>query len=62
MSVSGFSDQFLFYGFLPKTEKELEKVLIICFKLSIYSSFFIPSKKLNFYIKKIKNFFQEEKI
>ena len=27
MSISGFKDQFLFYGFLPKTEKELEKVL-----------------------------------
>ena len=27
MSVSGFKDQFLFYGFLPKTENELEKVL-----------------------------------
>ena len=26
-SVSGFKDQFLFYGFLPKTENELEKVL-----------------------------------
>ena len=23
MSISGFKDQFLFYGFLPKTEKEL---------------------------------------
>ena len=27
LSVSGFSDQFLFYGFLPKTENQLEKVL-----------------------------------
>ena len=27
MSVSGFKDQFLFYGFLPKTEKKLEKTL-----------------------------------
>ena len=27
LSVSGFSDKFLFYGFLPKTENELEKVL-----------------------------------
>ena len=27
MSVTGFKDQFLFYGFLPKTENELEKVL-----------------------------------
>ena len=27
LSVSGFKDQFLFYGFLPKTENELIKVL-----------------------------------
>ena len=25
LSVSGFKDQFLFYGFLPKTENELKK-------------------------------------
>ena len=29
LSVSGFKDQFLFYGFLPKTENELEKVLTL---------------------------------
>ena len=28
MSISGFKDQFLFYGFLPKTERELEKILL----------------------------------
>ena len=27
MSVSGFSDQFLFFGFLPKKENEIDKVL-----------------------------------
>ena len=27
LSVSGFRDQFLFYGFLPKTENELTKHL-----------------------------------
>ena len=27
MSISGFRDQFLFYGFLPKKENELERVL-----------------------------------
>ena len=27
MSVSGFSDQFLFYGFLPKKENEIDKIL-----------------------------------
>ena len=26
LSVSGFKDQFLFYGFLPKTQNQLEKV------------------------------------
>ena len=27
VSLSGFSDKFLFYGFLPKTENELNKIL-----------------------------------
>ena len=48
MSVSGFNDQFLFYGFLPKKEKELNKVLSA---LSIYEFsqvFFVPSLKINF--------------
>ena len=27
LSVAGFKDQFLFYGFLPKTENELVKIL-----------------------------------
>ena len=31
MSVSGFKDQFLFYGFLPKTENELKKSIIFTF-------------------------------
>ena len=26
VSISGFKDQFLFYGFLPKTENEVEKI------------------------------------
>ena len=53
MSVSGFKDQFLFYGFLPKKEKELEKILssLVLFSFSII--FFIPSLKINFYLKKI---------
>ena len=52
LSVSGFKDQFLFYGFLPKTENELEKVLINHLSKNEYTQvFFIPSKKINFYIK-----------
>ncbi len=62
MSVSGFKDKFLFYGFLPKKEKELDKVL---FNLSSYSFsqvFFIPSLKINYYLKKFKNFFSGRKL
>jgi len=62
MSVSGFKDQFLFYGFLPKTENELEKILS---SLSIYNFsqvFFIPSIKINFYLQKFKKYFSGRKL
>ena len=61
-SVSGFKDQFLFYGFLPKTENELEKVLTSLSKNSYSQIFFVPSKKINFYIKGFKKFFSGRKI
>ncbi len=62
MSVSGFSDQFLFYGFLPKTENELNKTLKSLSKNSFSIIFFIPAKKVNFYINKFKSYFSERKI
>ena len=62
MSISGFKDQFLFYGFLPKTEKELEKILSSLSQLSFSQVFFIPSIKINFYLKKFKQFFSGRKI
>ena len=62
ISVSGFSDQFLFYGFLPKTEKELEKILLSVSNYPFTLVFFITSKKLNFYIKSFKKFFSGRKI
>ena len=46
MSISGFKDQFLFYGFLPKTENELEKVLEFLSKLSFSQVFFVPALKI----------------
>ena len=62
LSVSGFKDQFLFYGFLPKTQNELEKTLM-SLSQNIYTQvFFIPSKKLNFYIDNFKKFFSGRKI
>ena len=62
LSVSGFSDQFLFYGFLPKTENELEKVLTVLSQNKYTQVFFIPSKKINFYIKSFKKFFSGRRI
>ena len=62
ISVSGFSDQFLFYGFLPKTEKELEKILSSASSYPFTLVFFITSKKLNFYIKSFKKFFSGRNI
>ena len=62
MSVSGFKDQFLFYGFLPKTDKELEKTLSSLSQYSFSQVFFIPSIKVNFYLNKFKRFFAGRKI
>ena len=62
MSISGFDDKFLFYGFLPKTEKELEKTLSLLSDFSNSIVFFIPANKINFYIKNFKIFFRDRKI
>jgi len=62
VSVSGFKDQFLFYGFLPKTQNELEKILIPLSKNNYTQVFFVPSKKINFYINFFKKYFSGRKI
>ncbi len=62
ISVSGFKDQFLFYGFLPKTEKELEKVLSSLSDFAFSQIFFISALKINFYLKKFKQFFSGRKL
>ena len=62
MSVTGFSDKFLFYGFLPKTVNELEKVLKSLSNINEAIIFFSPSIKLNFYLKKFRKFFFDRKI
>ena len=62
VSISGFRDQFLFYGFLPKTENELEKILNILSQNQYTQVFFASSKKINFYIKHFKKFFSGRKI
>ena len=62
ISVAGFEDKFLFYGFLPKRDKELEKVLTKLSNLNYSQVFFIPALKINFYLNKFKIFFNDRKI
>ncbi len=62
LSVSGFDDKFIFYGFLPKTENEVNKVLNILSTNKYTQVFFIPSIKVNFYIKKFKKYYGDRKI
>ena len=62
MSVSGFKDQFLFWGFLPKTDNQLDKILSSLTSLNFSIIFFIPALKINFYLRKFKMFFEGRKI
>ena len=62
LSVSGFSDQYLFYGFLTKKENELDKILSNLSNLNYSIIFFIPASKINFFISRFKNYFFDRKI
>ena len=62
VTASGFSDQYLFYGFLSKKESEVDKVLKNLNNLDFTIVFFIPASKINFYISKFKSYFQDRKI
>ena len=61
-SISGFDDQFLFYGFLPKTENELKKKLIEIKDLDFSLVFFIQGLKINFYLTAFKSLLPERDI
>ena len=62
MSISGFDDQFLFYGFLPKKELELNRVLKKIKDYNYSLIFFVPGIKINFYLNIFKNFFYDRDI
>ena len=57
ISISGFSDKFFFYGFLPDQKKKLEKDLRILSELNCSIVFFISSKKFDKLIKHLQFFF-----
>ena len=62
VSASGFKDNYLFYGFLPKTENELDKSLTFLSEYTFSLVFFISAIKINFYLKKFKDYFSGRKI
>ena len=62
ISVSGFSDKYLFYGFLTKKQNELKKVLNNLSNLDYSLVFFIPASKINYYIDQFKKYFLDRKI
>ena len=62
ISVSGFESQFIFFGFLPKTEKQVEKVLEELRNLEFSIIFFISGIKIDFYLKIFKQFFSGREI
>ena len=62
VSVSGYNDKYLFYGFVPVSEKHIEKDLKNLSNFPYSIVFFVSSKKINKFIKYLKIFFNERKI
>ena len=62
ISISGFSDKFLFCGFLPDKKKELSKKLNKFSEFENSIVFFISPKKINKIIPEIKKHFAGRKI
>ena len=61
-SVSGFNEKYFFYGFLPKKDKEIEKELNVLRDHNFCIVFFVPSIKINYYIKLFKKYFANREI
>jgi len=62
VSVSGFCDKYLFYGFLEKKENEINNALNNLSNLNYSVVFFVPASKINFYISKFREYFFDRKI
>ena len=62
LSVSGFSDKFLFYGFFPEKKKELSSELKRLSEINNSLVFFVSLKKINRIIPEIKKNFSGRKI
>ena len=61
ITVSGFKNQYFFYGFLPKKHKEIDNIFKNLCNLNYSIVFFAPSLKINFYLPMFKKFFLIER-
>ncbi len=61
VAASGFSDKFLFYGFLPEKKNQIEDELKKLSNFNYSLVFFSSSKKINKLIPAFKKFFSGEK-
>jgi len=62
LSVSGFDEKFLFYGFLPNSETQIKNKIKNLHDFPYSIIFFVSSNKINKVIKIFKIFFSERKI
>ena len=62
LSISGFSDKFIFYGFLDEKKNKLTKELEFLSKIDCSIVIFIPPKKLIKNLEIVINFFSKREI
>ncbi len=62
MSISGFGEKYLFYGFFPEKEKKIKEKLESLSDYDCCLVFFISPKKINKVIPHIKEYFKDRKI
>ena len=62
VSISGFSEKFIFYGFLPEKKQVLKNVFNKISKFDESCVFFVSTKKVNKIIPDLKKYFSGRKI
>ena len=62
VSISGFSDKYLFYGFFPEKEKAIIETLEKLSNINFSLVFFVSPKKINKIVPYLNTYFNERKI
>ena len=62
VSISGFSDQFFFYGFFPEKKQDIKREFEKLSKLNSTLVFFASTKKINKVINELKHYFAGRRI